>query len=106
MAGLETADPGKRAFDVVIFGDDDTVVDLSEYIESGFRHLPGGLADRDQQRTALAGMVIPQSTLYGGIREDCGEGGANNRVCIQAEGLVHDRASRGLFTTLMGAPST
>ena len=51
-------------------------------------------------------MVIPQSTLYGGIREDCGEGGANNRVCIQAEGLVHDRASRGLFTTLMGAPST
>ena len=106
MAGFKAADTGKLASDMVIFGDDHAVVNLAERVECCLCHLPGCLADRDQQGTPLAGTVIPQGALHGGIRQHRGKGGADDFIRIPAEGLIHDRASCGLFTTLMGSPST
>ena len=106
MAGLKAAYTGELALDMVILGDNHAVVDPPQRVEGGLRHLPGGLADRNQQGASPPGPIVPQGTLHGSVRQHRSQGGAYDRVCIPAEGQVHDRASRGLFTTLMGSPST
>ena len=106
MTGFITAHAGELAFHMVVFRDDDAIVDLAQRVQRSFGHLPGGLADRDEKRASVSGRIVLQSALDRGVRENCGQRSADNLIRVPAQRGIHERASRGLFTTLMGAPST
>ena len=106
MAGFIATHAREFAHHMAILGDDDPVVDLPERVQRSFCHLPGRLANCDEKCAPVSGLVILQGALDRGIRENCSKRSTDDLVRVPAQRRVHARASRGRFTTLMGAPST
>ena len=91
---------------MIVLGDHHAVVDMPEGVKCGPGHLPGGLSDGHKKCAAGAGVVVLQRALDCSVGEHRSDGGADDLIRIPAQLHVHERVSRGLFTTLMGAPST
>ena len=106
MPSLKAAGAAEFALHVIVLGDHKTAVDMPQHIQRSFRHLPGGFADSNQHSFSRSGTVIPQSALNSTVRLNGREGCPDDAVCIRTKRSIHERGSRGLFTTLMGAPAT
>ena len=66
-----------------VFGNDNTGVDtVTQLFTSGFRHLPGGFARRDQDQLSGAKILSLLGASVGGIGLDGLTGLANDLLCI------------------------